>query len=161
MQSAFNTRQFAIVVLLVSIWVNVSEVFRYFIIVMPETRDFLSVVPGVAPMNLSVFAIWGAWDMLLTASTVFMFWLTSQVFGNNYRSVVVAGTMSWVFFFVLFWVAMYNMALAHLSLALKALPLAWLELVVASYIASVLYCGAQQGAPADGAVVVLRRQRRG
>lgn len=56
MQSTFNTRQFAVVVLIVSIWVNVSEVFRYFIIVVPETRDFLSVVPGVAPMNLSVFA---------------------------------------------------------------------------------------------------------
>lgn len=161
MQSTFNARQFAIVVLIVSIWVNVSEVFRYFIIVMPETRDFLSVVPGVAPMNLSVFAIWGAWDMVLTASTVFMFWLTSQAFGNNYRSVVVAGTMSWVFFFVLFWVAMYNMALAHLSLALKALPLAWLELVIASYIASVLYRGAQQGAPDDGAAVASRSQRRG
>jgi len=145
MQSIFNTRRFAIVVLLVSIWVNASEVFRYFVIVMPATRDFLSVVPGVAPMSLPVFAIWGAWDMLLTACTVFMFWLVAQVFGNNYRSVVVAGTLSWVFFFVLFWVAMCNMALAHPMLALKALPLAWVELVVASYIASVLYRDAKAG----------------
>lgn len=145
MQSIFNTRRFAIVVLLVSIWVNASEVFRYFVIVMPATRDFLSGVPGVAPMNLPVFAIWGAWDMLLTACTVFMFWLVSQVFGNNYRSVVVAGTLSWVFFFVLFWVAMCNMALAQPTLALKALPLAWFELVVASYIASVLYRDAKAG----------------
>jgi hypothetical protein len=161
MQHTFNFRRFVIVVLLVSIWVNASEVFRYFIIVMPETRDFLSVVPGVAPMNLPVFAIWGVWDMVLTTSCVFMFWLVSQVFGNNYRSIVIAGTMSWVFFFVLFWVAIINMALAHPSLALKALPLAWLELVVASYLASVLYRSAQQSAPADVPVAAARRQRHG
>jgi hypothetical protein len=37
MHDYFNVRQFIINVLLVSIWVNVSEVFRYFAIVMPES----------------------------------------------------------------------------------------------------------------------------
>jgi hypothetical protein len=80
--------------LLVSLWVNASEVFRYFVIVMPETRAFLSMVPNIAPMNLPVFLIWGVWDTLLTASIVFMFWLVSQAFGNNMRSVVIAGVAS-------------------------------------------------------------------
>lgn len=139
MSPSFNIKQFAIVVLLVSIWVNASEVFRYFLIVMPETRQFLSMVPDIAPMNWSVFLIWGVWDTVLTASIVFMFWLVAQVFGNNGRSVVVAGLASWTFFFVLFWVGLYNMSLTSLSLAAVALPLALLETIVASFIASRLY----------------------
>lgn len=58
MNAAFNLKQFLIVVLLVSIWVNASEVFRYFVIVMPETRQFLSMVPNIAPMDWGVFFVW-------------------------------------------------------------------------------------------------------
>lgn len=96
-------------------------------------------VPDVAPMDWGVFMIWGVWDTLLTASIVFMFWLVAQTFGNNNRSVLIAGFASWVFFFVLFWGGMYNMSLTPPSLALIALPLALLETVVASFIASRLY----------------------
>lgn len=139
MTKPFDAKKFIIVVMLVSIWVNASEVFRYLIIVMPETRQFLSMVPDVAPMDWGVFMIWGVWDTLLTASIVFMFWLVAQTFGNNNRSVLIAGFASWVFFFVLFWGGMYNMSLTPPSLALIALPLALLETVVASFIASRLY----------------------
>jgi hypothetical protein len=139
MQTAFNTRQFIVVTLIVSVWVNVSEVFRYFVIVMPETRAFLSMVPNIAPMNWPVFLIWGAWDTMLTASIVFTFWLVAQRFGNNTRSIIIAGLASWAAFFVLFWVGMVNMSLAEPKLALIALPLALLETIVAAFIASRLY----------------------
>ncbi|MEM9165104.1 MAG: hypothetical protein AAGC54_18805 [Cyanobacteria bacterium P01_F01_bin.4] len=90
-------------------------------------------------MNWGVFAIWGLWDMLLTGLTVFMFWLFAQHYGNNLRSALIAGTVSWLFFFVLFWVGMVNMGLAEWSLLVLALSLSWVELVVASFIASRLY----------------------
>lgn len=115
---------------------------KQFAIVVPETRQFLSMVPDIAPMNWSVFLIWGVWDTVLTASIVFMFWLVAQFFGNNGRSVVVAGLASWILFFVLFWVGIYNMSLTSLSLAAVALPLALLETIVASFIASRLYARA-------------------
>jgi hypothetical protein len=146
MHSYFNIKKFIINVLLVSIWVNVSEVFRYFVIVMPEARSFLAAIPGALPMNLPVFAVWGVWDTVLTAAIVFMFWLISQVFGNTIRSVFISGTVSWAFFFLLFWVGMCNMGLAQPLLALKALPLAWIEVVVASFLASSLYQSTQQTA---------------
>lgn len=143
MDQPFRIKTFLIVVMLVSIWVNISEVFRYFVIVMPETRQFLSMVPNVAPMDWGVFMIWGIWDTLLTACIVFMFWLVAQNFGNNIRSVLLAGFASWVFFFVLFWGGMYNISLTSLSLAAIALPLALLETLVASFIASRLYARAK------------------
>lgn len=142
MTQPFEIKRFLGITLLVSIWVNVSEVFRYFVIVMPETREFLSMVPNVAPMDWGVFMIWGVWDTLLTACIVFMYWLVSQTFGNNGRSIVIAAVASWAFFFVLFWIGTYNMALTTLSLAAIALPLALLETLVASWIASRLYASA-------------------
>jgi hypothetical protein len=50
---------------IVSVWINASEIFRYFTLVMPMTRETLATVPNVAPMNLPVFLVWGLWDTLL------------------------------------------------------------------------------------------------
>jgi hypothetical protein len=139
MGDKFSLKQFIIVAMIASLWVQASEVFRYFVFVMPEFKEFLSALPEVAPMNLSVFSIWGVWDTLLTFCNVFIFWLYAQKFGNNWRSAIAAGTISWLFFFVLFWVGMVNMALAPASLLLITLPLSWIEMVVTSVIASWLY----------------------
>ena len=139
MISYFSWKKFIIVTLITSIWVNISEVFRYFIIVMPEMRTSLSTINDVAPMNLVVFSIWGLWDTLLTALIVFNFWLHSQTFGNTLRSVVISGTLSWALLFILFWVAMVNMGLAKWSILAITLPLSWVEMIIASYIASRLY----------------------
>ena len=139
MTADFSSKKFILITLIVSIWINLSEVFRYFVIVMPKTREYLAMVPGVAPMDWAVFALWGIWDTILSALVVFVYWLVAQRFGNNLRSVVLAGTTSWMFFFLLFWIGMVNMALSSVSLAAIALPLAWLEMMVASYLASRLY----------------------
>jgi hypothetical protein len=139
MPFSFDRRAFIIHMLLVSIWINLSEVFRYFVIVRPDARSFLAALPDALPMNLPVFVIWGIWDTILTAFVVFLFWLVAQVFGNNYRSVLLAGTIGWAGCFLLVWVGFCNMGLASPLLAFKALPLAWFELVVACAIASWLY----------------------
>jgi hypothetical protein len=139
MTSKFDTKQFIITTLIVSIWVNLSEVFRYFVIVLPKMREYLSVLPSAAAMDLGIFAIWGVWAMVLTALVVFMHWLVVQCFGHSLKTVLLAGTVSWLFFFVLFWVGLVNLGLAPVSLALTALPLAWLEMVGASWIAHKCY----------------------
>ena len=107
-RQAFPFRAFFLTCLVVSVWVNASEVFRYFAFVMPTLRTTLSMVPNVAPMNLGVFLIWGAWDSLLVVMTVLIYWLWSAQFGRGLRSVFAAGTLSWLFFFVLFWVGLLN-----------------------------------------------------
>jgi hypothetical protein len=131
----FPMRPFLMACLIVSVWVNASEVFRYFLFVMPMIRSSLSMVPDVAPMNLGVFLIWGIWDTILVAMAVLVYWLWSAQFGSGLQSIVVSGTLSWLFFFVLFWVGLMNMRLAGLDMLAIALPLAWLELVIASAIA--------------------------
>jgi len=117
-----------------TLWINVSEVFRYFAIVMPKTREFLHMVPNVVEMNLPIFAIWGVWDTVLTLNVVVVSYYVWKSSGFNFRSVMISGTVLWAHFFVLFWVGMVNMNLATLSLLLIALPLCYIEMVVASWI---------------------------
>jgi hypothetical protein len=85
MDETFNFKQFIVVALIVSLWIQASEVFRYFIFVMPSIQKFLSALPDVALMNFKVFVIWGVWDTLLTFLNVFVFWL----YGYMLRSLAI------------------------------------------------------------------------
>ncbi|MEM1298504.1 MAG: hypothetical protein AAGH68_04425 [Pseudomonadota bacterium] len=135
----FPWRTYLWAVLAVSIWVNASEVARYFLLVMPAMRDSLAVVPDIAPMNLPVFLIWGLWDTVLVCLCVLTWWMWAERFGPTLSSAIWAGTMSFAFLFGLFWLAMWNMNLATPGLLAMALPWAWVEMVVASLIARRIY----------------------
>ena len=50
----FKLKQFVIITLLASIWINISEVFRYFVLVMPRVKSFFDNKNGVAEMDLSI-----------------------------------------------------------------------------------------------------------
>jgi hypothetical protein len=131
----FPLKAFVLTCLIVSVWVNASETFRYFAFVMPMTREAFAAIPGVAPMNWPVFMVWGAWDTLLVIVTVLLYWLYAAQFGAGYKSAVIAGTVNWIFFFVLFWLGMINLRLTTFEIVAIALPLAWLECVISSAIA--------------------------
>lgn len=135
----FNFKHFSIITLLVSIWINISEVFRYFVLVMPRVKLFFDNKLGVADMDVGIFMIWGFWDTLLTGVLVFTFWLYSKVFGNSTPSILISGTLVWVAVFVVFWVATVNMGLSEWDILWSTLPLSWLEMIVGTWIASKLY----------------------
>ncbi|HUC16128.1 MAG TPA: hypothetical protein VMA37_00380 [Acetobacteraceae bacterium] len=82
----FPTRAFVLTCVIVSIWVNASEIFRYFVFVLPMTRRTLAMVSNVAPMNLPVFLVWGVWDTVLVVMSVLFTWLYAQAFGAGARS---------------------------------------------------------------------------
>ncbi len=134
-RSEFSLRAFALTCLIVTLWINASEIFRYFIFVMPMIRQTLQMVPDIAPMNVPVFFLWGLWDSILTIVSVWFYWLHMERFGGSLKTALISGTTSWLFLFVLFWIAMFNMGLSTLETPAIALPLAWLEMVVAGFIA--------------------------
>jgi hypothetical protein len=137
-KNVLTTKNFIIISLLVSIWVNASEVFRYFVIVKPEMQSTLSMVPNVASMDLTIFSIWGIWDTILTMCCVFMYYLYSEKYGRSVSSIIKAGTISWAFFFLLFWIGLPNMNLVNWSFIFLPLALAWIEMIVASYLTNLL-----------------------
>ena len=120
--------------LLAYLWVNISEVFRYFAFVMPMTRQAMPQLADAAPMNLAVFAIWGVWDTLLFVAVAAISWLYLERFGGGLKSTLAAGTLIWATVLCVFWLATWNMNMTNAAVPLVALPLAWVEMVVTAAI---------------------------
>lgn len=117
-----------------TLWINASEVFRYFALVMPMMRDAFPMVLDVAPMDLATFLIWAVWDTILVCvATLFPFVLLRSR-GGSFRVAVLAGSSVWLGVFGLLWLGLFNMNLATPQILLAALPLAWLEMTVAAII---------------------------
>jgi hypothetical protein len=94
-------RPFWLSFLITTTWINMSEVFRYFVLVKPTMQTELAMVPNVAPMNLLVFASWGVWDTVLTFMLMWMVWLCATRFHDTKKVVLIAGTAMWLSFFAL------------------------------------------------------------
>ena len=116
------------------LWINASEVFRYFIFIMPMMREAFPGLSDVAPMNIPVFLIWGVWDTIMVITATLLPWMAMQLFGATPMRFVVYGTGVWLGVFVILWLGLYNMNLATPGILAVALPLAWLEMVVAALI---------------------------
>ena len=116
------------------IWINVSEVFRYFAFVMPMMREAFPMVPDVAPMSLPVFMIWGVWDTILVLTATFLPWMAMKAFRASVLRAVLCGTGVWMSVFVILWLGLYNMNMATAGVLSIALPMAWGEMVVAALI---------------------------
>jgi len=135
----FNLKQFIIVTLVTSIWIHISEIFRYEVFVKPKFQLLLEQVSKVITVQSDIIWIWVCWDTLLAGVLVFVFWLYSQVFGNTNRSVLISSTVVWLAVFVVYWLATANMGLSEWSMLKVTLPLSWLEMCVGTFIAAKLY----------------------
>ena len=116
------------------VWINASEIFRYFVFVMPMMREAFPLIPNIAPMNLPVFLIWGLWDTILVLAATLLPFMAMKTYGSSLLQAIIYGTFVWMIVFVILWLGLYNMNLATLNILAVALPLAWLEMVIASII---------------------------
>lgn len=116
------------------LWINASEVFRYFAVVMPMMREAFPMLPDIAPMNVPVFLIWGVWDTILVITATLLPWMAMRIFGASLLKSMIYGTGVWLSVFVIFWLGMSNMNLAPAEVVAVALPLSWLEMIGASVI---------------------------
>ncbi len=116
------------------VWINLSEVFRYFVFVMPMMRDAFPTLPNIAPMNLPVFLIWGVWDTILVIAATLLPWMALKQFGASLSRAILYGTGVWLAIFVILWLGLFNMNLAPPMVLAVALPLAWVEMVIAAVI---------------------------
>ena len=134
----FQLKKFIVATLITSIWINASEVFRYFVFIRPRVRDFFDYKNGIAEIDVSIFTIWGLWDTLLTAVLVFAVWLCTQVYMQAKKVILISGTFIWASVFIIFWVATANMGLSEWSILFIALPLSLFEMLIGAWIAHTL-----------------------
>lgn len=116
------------------IWINLSEVFRYFLFVRPMMQEALPALPDVAPMSVPIFLVWGVWDSILVVCVTLVSVLALERLGGTLKSIVTIATGIWAGVFVILWLGLYNMNLATAPVLLVALPLAWLEMFVAVHL---------------------------
>ncbi len=135
----FNLKQFVIITLITSIWINIAEVARAMLVAFPLMENFFAGRIPIGPMGISNMLIWGGWDMLLTAILVFIFWLCTVAFGNNTKSIVISGTTTALATIGIFWIASVNTGLGEWSTAAILFSIAWIEMIIGAWIASKLY----------------------
>jgi len=128
------SRAFLLTCIITTLWINASEVFRYFVFIMPMMQNHLAALPDVAQMNIPIFMIWGIWDTILTFAVVGFSWIYFERVGFGIRNAIICGTLVWASIFVILWLGLYNMNLANPSILAIALPLSWLEMIIAAVI---------------------------
>ena len=135
----FNLKQFVIITLITSIWINIAEVARAMFVAFPLMKEFFAGRIPIGAMEISNALIWGIWDTLLSATLVFIFWLCSVAFGNNLKSIIISGTTTALATIGVFWIASINTGLGEWSTAGILFPIAWVEMIIGAWIASRLY----------------------
>jgi len=137
--SNFKPKKFVIITLITSIWIHIAEIFRAVVIAFPRMKAFFGDRIEIGQMEISNALIWGLWDTILTAVLVFIFWLCLQVFGNNFKSILISATVTCTATLGIFWIATVNTGLGDWGTAFIVFPIAWLEMLIGAWVASKLY----------------------
>ena len=139
MKTDFNLKQFIIITLITSVWVNISEVLRAILLVFPRMVSFFEGKMVIGQMALKNIVIWTLWDTLLTIILIFIFWLCAKAFGNNTKAVFISATVTTWATIGVFWIATVNTGLGEWSTGVMAIFFAWIGLLIGAFIASKLY----------------------
>lgn len=126
-------RRFRTTLLANCLWINLSEVARYFGVVRPMLQGAFPDDPGVAAITPTIFAIWVVWDMVLVLAATGYVWLHLSFAGTTFGQAAAAATWFTLAVFGLLWLGVVNMGLAPAQM-LAVLPLAWAELMGAALI---------------------------
>ncbi len=130
----FSRRAFLAALAINFVWINLSEIARYFWIVRPLLHKAFPGQAHIAPMDWGVFALWAIWDLVLIVGATGFFWLWLERFGRDMQQIFIASLAFTITIFGLIWLGISNMGLAPYSMIMFALPLAWFEQAVACWI---------------------------
>ncbi|MEO0419483.1 MAG: hypothetical protein AAF249_11490 [Pseudomonadota bacterium] len=133
-QASTNRRGFAIALAINFVWINLSEVWRYLMVIRPMLQETFPNDAAIAPFDLTTLAIWAVWDGILVFAATGFFWVYFKSVGASLRQAVFAALFFTIAVFGLLWVGAFNMGLVPARFIWVALPLAWLEQFVAAVI---------------------------
>lgn len=114
------------------LWINASEVWRYFVIVRPDLLAAFAGRPGIAPVSPLIALSWAVWDCILILAAVGYYSMHLRARGEHAGQALLAAAAFTVTVFGLLWLGLINMGLASVQMAAKALPLAFIEQAIAA-----------------------------
>lgn len=116
------------------IWINTSEVARYFGLIKPMLHDSFPEAEHIAVVSPAIFASWMLWDSILIIAATSFFWMSVQQFGASIKTILLSSLGFTITVFGLIWLGVANMGLAPIDFLWAALPLAWYEQFIAAYV---------------------------
>lgn len=117
-----------------AIWINVSGLPRYFLVVKPMLHEAFPDVANIAPVSIPVLLIWGAWTVVFVFASTCFYWICFDRYGASVRTVSIAAVSFTLATIGLTWIGIANMGLAPMILAYAAIPLALAEQLVSAWI---------------------------
>ncbi len=134
MEKKFNLSDFLKIFGIVAIWFAISELPRYFLCVRPAMMEYLSAIPNMGSFEIFEACMWTILSCVMIFSYVFIYWLCAIAFGNNKKAIFISSTLTWLAMFVFYWLASATMLTAEWKNLVVALPLAYLETLISSYL---------------------------
>lgn len=116
------------------VWVNISEIVRYFGLVRPMIHDTFPGQENLAAVTPSIFMSWMVWDTILILAGTGFYWLYLKAFGRTKTNALLSATAFSMTVFGLLWLGLVNMGFVPAKFIWSALPLAWIEQVIAALI---------------------------
>jgi len=116
------------------VWINISEVARYFGLIKPMLHDSFPTAEHIATVTPLIFASWMLWDTILIIAATGFYWMFLLQFGVTLKNVFLSSLGFTISVFGLIWLGVVNMGLAPSSFLFAALPLAWIEQLIAAII---------------------------
>ncbi|MEM7662244.1 MAG: hypothetical protein AAF292_08330 [Pseudomonadota bacterium] len=114
------------------IWINASEVWRYFQVVRPVLLEDFAGNPAIGAISPGIFASWMVWDTILIVAATGFYWMWLLQFRFSFGQAVLASLAFTVTIFGLIWIGIVNMGFVRPDYIWTALPLAWIEHLVAA-----------------------------
>lgn len=134
MKTPMKSSAFRNATLLNLVWINISGLPRYFLVVIPMLKAAFPDNTNVVPVDLSAFGIWGLWTVIFVLASTSFLWMYLDRYGNSIRNSVYGGLIFGVVSIALTWVGIGNMGLAPFSLFWVATPLAIAEQIISGFI---------------------------
>lgn len=115
-------------------WINLSEIWRYFVVVKPMLEAAFPQSTNIAAVTPVIFLSWMVWDTVLIISATGFYLLYLEKFSPRLSHAVTAASAFTITVFGLLWLGVVNMGLVPHHFLWTTLPLAWVEQVVAALI---------------------------
>jgi len=118
------------------LWVNVSGLPRYFLLVKPMLHAAAPDNPDIAPVSIAILLSWAVWTLGFVLVTSGFYWMYFDRLGNTTRNIVVAAIWATIATIGLTWLGIVNMGMVPVAILLAAVSWAGIEQIVSAAIVS-------------------------
>lgn len=132
----FQNTKFLRALLWNTLWVNISGLPRYFLLIAPMLHAAFPNNPEIAPVSLPIMASWGLWTIVFLLASTGFYWMYLELRGNTKANVVTGALWLTSATIGLTWLGIVNMGMVSVKFLYVAMAWATVEQLVSAFIVS-------------------------